>query len=176
MQRRCRVVQRSNSAYSIPRRVIRRCSAGVRATSLHSSIVTKQSCAKRRQSGAATRPTKYAGASSHSITVGGRQQLVGHCQAKHAGGLNVDDQLELARLHHRKFARLGALEKTGIGAGLTPNGNVAIIVWRDGRFTSCTRRLFRSQIAIFCPEEEATRNKYGGCYGFSKKIRRAARR
>ena len=40
--------------------------------------------------------------------VGGREQLVRHGEAKHAGGLVVDHKLEFRRLLYRKFARFCA--------------------------------------------------------------------
>src|SRR5262245_57674526 len=40
-------------------------------------------------------------APSFDHLVGGREQLVGHDEAEHLGGLMVDDQLELGRLHDR---------------------------------------------------------------------------
>jgi hypothetical protein len=40
-------------------------------------------------------------------------------EAEHPGGLGVDDQLELARLHHRQVRRFGALEDAAI---ITRNG------------------------------------------------------
>src|SRR5262245_6388032 len=53
--------------------------------------------------------------------VGNREQRRRHGEAEHAGGLHVDDQLELARLHHRQARWLGALEDTAdVDAGLTP--------------------------------------------------------
>jgi hypothetical protein len=36
--------------------------------------------------------------------VGRSEQLVGHSEAEHAGGLNVDDQLKLSRLHHGQIS------------------------------------------------------------------------
>ena len=33
--------------------------------------------------------------------VGGNKQFIRHCQPEHRGGLSVDDQLELGRLHDR---------------------------------------------------------------------------
>ena len=51
--------------------------------------------------------------------VGDGEQLVGHRQAKRLGGFEVDDHLELGRLHDRQITRLGALEQAaGIDAGL----------------------------------------------------------
>src|SRR5262249_61698910 len=52
--------------------------------------------------------------------VGGDEQLVGHSEAEHSGGLVVDDQLELAGLYDWQVRRLRALEDaTGIDADLT---------------------------------------------------------
>src|ERR1700704_6556103 len=38
--------------------------------------------------------------------VGGHEELVRHVEAERPGGLSVDDQLELARLHDRQVRRL----------------------------------------------------------------------
>src|SRR5215475_2432781 len=52
--------------------------------------------------------------------VGGDEQLVGHSEAEHSGGLVVDDQLELAGLYDWQVRRLRALEDaSGIHAELT---------------------------------------------------------
>ena len=52
--------------------------------------------------------------------VGGREQRRRHGEAEHPGGLEVDDQLELGRLHDRQVRRLRALEDAaGIDADLT---------------------------------------------------------
>src|SRR5262249_18302254 len=52
--------------------------------------------------------------------VGRDEQLVGHVEAEHPGGLDVDDQLELDRLLDWQFRRLRALEDaTGIDAQRT---------------------------------------------------------
>src|SRR5262249_4164770 len=49
------------------------------------------------------------------------EQLVRDGQAEHPGGLVIDDQLELGRLHHRQVRRLRTLENaTGIDADDTP--------------------------------------------------------
>src|SRR6185503_8535491 len=52
--------------------------------------------------------------------VGCNEQPVRHGQAKHAGGLNVNDQLELSRLHYGQISGRGALKDTAdIDTGLT---------------------------------------------------------
>ena len=58
---------------------------------------------------------------SHSITSSARASSVGGTvEAKRLGGLEVDDELEFGRLHHRQVGRLGALEDAaGIDADLT---------------------------------------------------------
>jgi len=40
--------------------------------------------------------------------VSSRQQRWRHCEAEHSGGLSIDDQLKLARLHHRHVLGLRA--------------------------------------------------------------------
>ena len=51
--------------------------------------------------------------------VGGGEQRWRHGEAEHPGGLGVDDQLELGRLHDRQVRGFGALEDaTGINASL----------------------------------------------------------
>src|SRR5262245_41669748 len=42
--------------------------------------------------------------------VRGREQARRHGEAEHPGRLSADDQLELGRLNHRQFRRLGTLE------------------------------------------------------------------
>ena len=52
--------------------------------------------------------------------IGSGDQRWRHGEAEHAGGLVVDDQLELRRLHDWQFRRLGALEDAAsIDADLT---------------------------------------------------------
>jgi hypothetical protein len=52
--------------------------------------------------------------------VGNRKQRRRHSKAEHPSGLEVDDQLELARLYDRQVRRPGALEDAaGIDADLT---------------------------------------------------------
>ena len=57
----------------------------------------------------------------HSITSSARASSVGGTvEAEHPRGLEVDDQLELGRLHDRQVRRLRALEDAaGINAYLT---------------------------------------------------------
>src|SRR5262245_2720562 len=65
------------------------------------------------------RPARGAKKSLLDDVVGERQQPVGDGDPERLRGLEIDDKLELARLHHRKFARLLALEHaSGINAGL----------------------------------------------------------
>jgi hypothetical protein len=58
----------------------------------------------------------------HSITSSAMARSDdGHGEAEHRGGLGVDDQLELARLHNWQVGGLSALEDApSIGAGLAP--------------------------------------------------------
>jgi hypothetical protein len=59
-------------------------------------------------------------ARSFDHLVGNAEQGGRHGEAEHPGGLGVDDQLELGRLHDRQVRRLRALEHaTGIDAHLT---------------------------------------------------------
>ena len=52
--------------------------------------------------------------------IGGDEQRLRHGQAEYTGGLVIDDELELARLHDRQVGGLRTLEDAaGIGAGLT---------------------------------------------------------
>ena len=57
---------------------------------------------------------------THSITSSARASSVGGTvEAEHPGGLEVDDQLELGRLHDRQVGGLGALENAaGVDADL----------------------------------------------------------
>jgi len=60
------------------------------------------------------------GQASFDHLVGDREQCRGDFEAKHPGGLGVDDQLELVRLHDRQVCRLSALEyPAGVDAYLT---------------------------------------------------------
>src|SRR6266700_5335112 len=80
--------------------------------------------------------------------VGGCKQLVGHCEAEHAGALDVDDQLELGRLHDRQVRRLRTLEDaTGIGAKLTPRiRDVASVAHQPAGFDIVTVRKYRGDL------------------------------
>src|SRR5262249_57068266 len=51
-------------------------------------------------------------ASSLDHLVGAGEQRRRHVEAKHPGGLGIDYQLELARLHDRQVRGLGAFEDT----------------------------------------------------------------
>ena len=52
--------------------------------------------------------------------VGAGEQRGRHGEAEHPGGLDIDDQLELGRLHDRQVRRLRALEDAaGIDADVT---------------------------------------------------------
>ena len=122
--------------------------------------------ARRKRPRAAAPPSSVMNSRrSHSITSSARrEQRRRHVEAEHPGGLGVDDQLELGRLHDRQVGRLRALENaTGIDADLTKRvGNVArrsssarrrrlisrelhVVgsTWRDARMANCTRRLVK---------------------------------
>ena len=60
-------------------------------------------------------------ANAYSITSSARASSDGrHVEAEHPGGLGVDDQFELGRLHDRQVRRLCALEDAAdIDADLT---------------------------------------------------------
>ena len=71
----------------------------------------------RVRRGAARRPRRTeqrdelpGGRGSFDHLVGAREQHGRHGEAEHPGGLGVDDQLELGRLHDRQVGGLGALE------------------------------------------------------------------
>src|SRR5262249_48446405 len=50
--------------------------------------------------------------------VGEREQPIRHVETERLGGLEIDHELELGRLHHRRISRLLALEYSpGIDAG-----------------------------------------------------------
>ena len=68
-----------------------------------------------------------------------------HGEAEHPGGLGVDDQLELARLHDRQVRRLGALEDAaGIDADLTPRiRKVGSVAHQPAGFGKFTHRICR---------------------------------
>src|SRR5262245_26298203 len=58
--------------------------------------------------------------SSLDHLIGSGEQCRGHSEVEHSGGLCVDDQLELGRLHNWKIRRLHALEDAaGVDADLT---------------------------------------------------------
>ena len=80
-------------------------------------------CCARAASGHAAAPPSSVMNSrrSHSITSSARASSDRrHVEAEHPGGLVVDDQLELGRLHDRQVRGLGALEDAaGIDADLT---------------------------------------------------------
>src|SRR5262249_15545119 len=72
--------------------------------------------------------------------VGGNQQLVGHGEAEHPGGLGVDDQLELGRLYDRQVRGFGALEDAaGVEADLTMRiRNVGSVTHQSADFGKVT--------------------------------------
>src|SRR5215831_11020629 len=68
--------------------------------------------------------------------VGGDEQCLRHGKAEHCGGLDVNNQLELARLHNRQIRRLGAVEDTArVGAALLPRiRNVSSVAHQPADF------------------------------------------
>jgi hypothetical protein len=79
--------------------------------------------------------------------VGGHEQFVGHSEAEHPGGLMIDDELELARLHDRQVRGLRALEDAaGIEAALAPRiHNVGSIVHQPADFGKIPHGICRGQ-------------------------------
>ena len=80
----------------------------------------------------------------HSITSSARASSVGGTSRPSIlGGLDVDDQLELGRLHDRQVSRLLTLEDTaGIDADLTPRiRNVGSVAYQSAGFGEFTRRI-----------------------------------
>jgi uncharacterized protein YchJ len=72
---------------------------------------TRSLCCARAVSGhAAAPPMSVMNSRRLNYLVGGDEQLVGHSEAEHPGGLAVDDQFELARLHNRQVRGFGPLE------------------------------------------------------------------
>src|SRR5262245_31670512 len=69
----------------------------------------------------------------------------GTVEAERPGGRQIDDQLELARLHHRQACRLCVLEDaTGIDADLTPRiRNVGSVAHQTAGFGIVTVRIGR---------------------------------
>src|SRR5215218_1735839 len=75
-------------------------------------------------------------AASFDHFVGEREQRMRDGNAEHPGGLGVDDELELARLHDWQVCGLGARQNaTGIGANLTPSVcNIRPVAHQPARF------------------------------------------
>jgi hypothetical protein len=73
---------------------------------------------------------------SFNHLVGNGKQRRRDGQAEHCGGLIVDDQFELVRLHHRQARRLGALEDAaGVRASLTPCiRNIGSVAYKPAGF------------------------------------------
>src|SRR5215467_976150 len=68
---------------------------------------------------------------SFDYLVGAGEQCRWYGEAEHPGGLLVDDELELGRLHDRQIRRLCALEDaTGIDAHLTRGIRQACSTWQ----------------------------------------------
>jgi hypothetical protein len=73
--------------------------------------------------------------------VGDAEQRRRHVEPEHPGGLGIEDQLELARLHDRQVRGLGALEDTtGIDANLTiPIHNIGSVAHQPTGFDAFTQ-------------------------------------
>ena len=72
--------------------------------------------------------------------VGAAEQRRRHGEAEHPGGLGVDDQLELGRLHHWQVGWLSALKNAaGIDADLTIRlRNIGIVAHQSADFGDLT--------------------------------------
>src|SRR5262249_54379256 len=93
-------------------------------------------------------------AASFDHLVGGREERRRNGEAKQPGGLGVDNQLELARLHDRQVRRLGALEDaTRIDAHLTPRIAACTTshTTLPGAWTGCAKRQQISQLRRTVP-------------------------
>jgi hypothetical protein len=79
----------------------------------------KENCSRRRRfDGRHSRPDRRA-RNSFDHLVGERKQPVRHVEPELLRGLEIDDELEPGRLHHRQLGRLLALENPpGIDADL----------------------------------------------------------
>src|SRR5262245_51857956 len=88
--------------------------------------------------------------------VGGDEQLVGHSEAEHSGGLVVDDQLELAGLYDWQVRGFRALEDaTGIIADLTIHiHNVASVGHQPAGLGKFTVPIYRGEPVAPRQEDE----------------------
>ena len=78
--------------------------------------------ARRERPRAAAPPSSVMNSrvASFDHLVGGDEQRRRHGEAEHLGGLAIDDELELGRLHDRQVGGLRALEDAAsVGADLT---------------------------------------------------------
>ncbi len=108
--------RRSSPPAAVP---AERCEAGLRFRIVYGGTMstpmrrTRSGCCARAASGHDSRAAEQRDelAPLHSITSSARASSDGGTvEAEHPGGLGVDDQLELARLHDRQVRGLGALE------------------------------------------------------------------
>src|SRR6516164_7221767 len=82
--------------------------------------------------------------------VGCNEQRLGHSETEHSGSLRIDDQFELAGLHHRKVRGLGAFENLAcIDTDLTIGvSNVTSVAYQPAVFAIFPSGVERGQPVI----------------------------